>query len=814
MTVIPSCQSKESKITGRDLQENISVEQEDFTKGRAISLKILQEKVKDCMEKRNCPENIFQLFGLKKVVGYVIDEKNRDLILIGKIDDSMPSLYLEDFVIALRNTWMVYAELRGNTYYYSNPGCSIDPDPRILTELNGISSHIFNISNPEKVQRNLNQWHSVCQQPQQVRVMGIPFDTRFGKVMVEADYYMKRLVDGSVSLDINGFTSLTDMTLDITRKEIEEGKPISVPLSSLNRFWFYPGENSYLEDKGVIYIKKSDVKLLNEEEFLTRGGELVGTGRPNPLAERFAQSFSEKYAEIAKRKPIYTELEGLFRFVALARIMKHRNAVSEAGISLDYLLNQYPVTNTSVSRTLSGISNIKEFKYKSETHGGYSVLYLWLPSCGGVSIDINIKDKDIALDKTKTLFEIKKSILDTRPSPDTLYWDFPVMWKVKDIDNHLVRESSSPITERESVKADNVKDIPKTLADRLEDIKKASRDLKNGLIVDLFIGEKDDVHVNIVDAGGNVNEVSPEVSEELRKLLKIITTTYGKPGSTLITRWQKFYDSNLSHLIKPRSWTGPDGRTVKIKPILIIKVNEVNYKYANLEKVPVLADNFIIFIASKTRDVSEVSETSANTIVAKINNIPKLNKNNMTFIIRLPEVSKVEKQNWDKEINSLQNLVGRENVLVDPSKEEFENMLQKRGKDVVVFELTHTDRGILLKNDERYTSKNIQQGTELSHIKYLISGIGTCNLPRLEDGRFTASLREKGVGIINTSNKEVSTEIALKRLRELIDILQDIEQYDVYPYNLIDIIDQRLGITGEGTSNLGKKESPEKYSWG
>ena len=396
-----------------------------FTKGRAVSLKALQEMAKECMAKSACPEDILQLYGIKRVSGYVIDEKNKDIILIGEVDDTSPPLYLEDFVIALRNEWLIYAPLKGNTYYYSPPGCSIDPDPDVLNSLQQISSQISGSSNPDEVQKYLNQWCNVCSQPQQVRVMGIPNDSRFAMVMVEADYYMKRLVDGSVTLDIQGFTSLMDMTLSIASRDIQEGKPTSIPLSSLNRFWFFPGENSFLEDERIVYITKSEVRLLTEKELLTKGGVVVGTEKTNPLADEFAKNFSAKYTEIAKTKPIYSELEALFRFVSLAKIMKYRNAASEAGINLDYLLNQYPVKITQVNRTLPGLSNVKEFQHKEELPDGYSIAYLWLPSCGGVSVDITIKDSDIARDSTGSLRETKKYVLKAKPSPDSLYWDLP-----------------------------------------------------------------------------------------------------------------------------------------------------------------------------------------------------------------------------------------------------------------------------------------------------------------------------------------------------------------------------------------------------
>lgn len=424
----------ESKTTGGDPPEKAStkldegISAEGFTNGRAVSLKALQETAKECMVEGACPEDVLQLSGIKRVSGYVIDEKNKDIILIGEVDDTSPPLYLEDFVIALRNEWLIYAPLKGNTYYYSPPGCSIDPDPDVLNSLQQISSQISSSSNPAEVQKYLNQWRSVCSQSQQVRVMGVPNDSRFAKMMVEADYYMKRLVDGSVTLDIPGFTSLMDMTLSIASRDIQEGKPISVPLSFMNRFWFSPGENSFLEDKGVVYITKSEVRLLTEEELLTKRGEVVGIGKPNPLADEFAKNFSARYTEIAEIKPIYSELEALFRFVSLAKMMKYRNAASEAGLSLDYLLNQYPVKITLVNRTLPGLSNVKEFQHKEEFPGGYRIAYLWLPSCGGVSIDTIIKDSNIARDSTGSLAVDGGKVLKAKPSPDSLYWDFPFLF--------------------------------------------------------------------------------------------------------------------------------------------------------------------------------------------------------------------------------------------------------------------------------------------------------------------------------------------------------------------------------------------------
>ena len=397
------------------------------SKGRAVSLKVLQERVKRCMAKRKCPENILELCGLKKICGFVIDEKNRDLILVGKVDTtSSPPLYFEDFVIALRNAWWKYAPLKGNTYYYSAPGCSIDPNPETIQKLQRVGSGI--LSRSGEMEKSLQKWHTICGEPQKVRVLGIPFDSHFAKITVHADYYMKRLVNGSVSLGIEGFESLTDMTLNKAKEDVVHNRPISIPLSCLNRFWFFPGENRYVEDRGVVLIKKCQVKLLTEEEFLTKRGEVAGTGRPNPLAQKFSEDFTAKYKQISQRKPIYTELESLFRFVALAKIMKYQDAPSEAGLNLNYLLNRYPVRRTYVNRTLPGLSHVKGFEHRRDYPGGYQIAQLRLPSCGGVSIDIRTSKENFVRDKTGRLRELRQAILKARPSSDGLYWDFPAMW--------------------------------------------------------------------------------------------------------------------------------------------------------------------------------------------------------------------------------------------------------------------------------------------------------------------------------------------------------------------------------------------------
>ena len=393
--------------------------------GRAISLRVLQERLKAYKKKDTYPHELLQLGGLKDVIGYVVDEAKHDLILIGRTKADLPPLHLEDFVIALRNAWLRYAVLKGRTYYYSDPGCSIDPNPEVIDRLRITGKQILGISKASDVEKGIQEWHRVCQSPQQVRVLGIPFHTHFAWVMVRADYDMKRLVDGADTLEIPGFVSLTDLTLERAKGDIVHGRPISIPLSSMNRFWFYPGKTLYPEDKGIVTIKECPVVLLTEEEYLSKGKRIEGKGRSNPLAQSFVDGFTKRYRDVAKERPIYVELENLFRFVALAKIIKSKSAHEQAALDLRYLLDQHPTSVTPVKEHLPGRSNVKHFEHRRDFTGGYQIAQLWMPSCGGVSININISRECFTKDTTGKLAELRAMVLDARPAPDALFWDYP-----------------------------------------------------------------------------------------------------------------------------------------------------------------------------------------------------------------------------------------------------------------------------------------------------------------------------------------------------------------------------------------------------
>jgi hypothetical protein len=388
---------------------------------RVVSLKALQTKLRDCQPKNTCSNELFRFAGLNTILGFAADETNQDMIFFGQSDPGLPPLYLEDFVIALRNVGMKYAPLEGNVYQYSFPGCSIDPVPQVMKELQMIEQQFAASRSLSEIERVLGSWRRSCQKPQTVAVMGIPFDTRFAHVMVKADYDMKILADGSDKLDTPGFISMTDMALEEARQAVLQKQAASISISGLNRFWFYPGENVYEEDQGAVFLKYCPVNLLTEKMYSDAGGKALHTGMVHPQAKRFADNFTALYDEMARQRPIYRELENLFRFVALANLMKPEKTVS---VDLLYLIEDFKIASTPVAKSLPGRYAVKDWEHREETQQGSSTLRLWFPSCGGVDIAIDERKRRIERNSMGRLAALGTEARKNRPSPDSYTWIF------------------------------------------------------------------------------------------------------------------------------------------------------------------------------------------------------------------------------------------------------------------------------------------------------------------------------------------------------------------------------------------------------
>jgi hypothetical protein len=107
------------------------------------------------------------------------------------------------------------------------------------------------------------------------------------------------------------------------------------------------------------------------------------------LAAEFARNLTGRYSEISRERPIYADLEGLFREVAVAKMMRHQSASSSSGLDIGYLLKAHGVTRYSLVDSVPGRSFVKDFSYRIDDGDVVTTTKVWLKSCGGVDIHIN-----------------------------------------------------------------------------------------------------------------------------------------------------------------------------------------------------------------------------------------------------------------------------------------------------------------------------------------------------------------------------------------------------------------------------------------
>jgi hypothetical protein len=314
-------------------------------------------------------------------------------LLVGITEDARPPLYLEDFIIALRNVYEEYVITKNDTTLYTYPGCSIDPDTPSMAKIDVLGETLrMTLHTPGIDQEDKNQvlenYREACILPHKVSVMGVPFYSHFARVMVEADYHAKMLADGTDSLDLAGFISQLDIRIDQAIMRL--GKP-QLNDSGWNRYWFNPDEVviEHNPDQTIFFIKQAPVKISTERiEAIQQPQQEVDS-----VALEFTHAFTRMYDIVAIKRPIYRELENLFRWVVAARIIHLTQSPQRVGLTLDYMLKDFSTSYVHVDSLKPGRFAHKTFEFQQSITNGMQYFVLSPVSCGGV--DIRIRQEDI-----------------------------------------------------------------------------------------------------------------------------------------------------------------------------------------------------------------------------------------------------------------------------------------------------------------------------------------------------------------------------------------------------------------------------------
>jgi hypothetical protein len=306
---------------------------------RKISLKALEAACEHYWEQNNgeLPDEVKYLGGLQRVQYVLVYPEHNDIVLAGpaegwKVDPlgnivgittGRPVLQLDDLIVALRTV---------ETARQGGISCSINPTPEGHQALHQLLERHRNSRQTPNISV-LEQQMKQAFGPQQVTLTGIPDNSHFARVLVAADYRMKRLAMKLDPSPIRGFPSYIDLIKGMSSKD-----PKVNP-----RWWlacnYEPVAKS--DDDLAWELRGQGVKCLTEDDLIMADGRAVQTGRRSPAAQQWADLMTKHFEQLAMKEPVFGELRNLMDLTVVAALIDQYDLTSRAGCSLPMLMGSH-----------------------------------------------------------------------------------------------------------------------------------------------------------------------------------------------------------------------------------------------------------------------------------------------------------------------------------------------------------------------------------------------------------------------------------------------------------------------------------------
>jgi hypothetical protein len=387
------------------------------SKLRKVSLTRLERAIKECLDKgQQPPAEMLNLAGLTRVQYVFFYPDTKDIVLAGPaegfvadptgrmigMESGRAVLQLEDLVVALR-------AFGPGTKGASVIGCSIDPTKEGLAAMQKTVHEYARRMRTAPNAQQVGQLVSALRESlgfQTVTVSGVSPKTHVAKVLVEADYRMKLIGIG-----------LEKPAVKMTTY-IAAANPAAVSQNALRRWYFVPNYECVRvsEDKLAMELVGDGVKLVGEDELVSRDGTRQNAGSGDRAGQLFATSFTKVYPELAKKSPVYAELRNVIDMAVAAAFIQAEGLYAKAGWNMEVLGSekQFPTeTHNAPKRVPSACTAVwKNSRLMTPIGGGVRV-----EPRQAISASNLLKDEAGKLDKTQ------KSIDLSHLTPGQWWWD-------------------------------------------------------------------------------------------------------------------------------------------------------------------------------------------------------------------------------------------------------------------------------------------------------------------------------------------------------------------------------------------------------
>jgi Protein of unknown function (DUF1598) len=398
--VVSNPQIGELKELQATWQKGLQPAPEDLNKWadlRFVSLKQLEAEIAAARAaNKPIPDAVRFVAGLQRVRYVMIYPDQHDIVLAGpaegwKIDThgnvvgsttGRPVVTLDDLMLALR-----VAE-SANT---SGISCSIDPTPEGLQRMHELSGQLSAKNGPQMAAKQMEE--AVGQQT--ITVTGVPATSHFARVIVAADFRMKRLAMNFEQAPVDGMPSFLTLLKGHTANNL------------MPRWWLAPNYEPLQRDAdGLAWeIRGQGVRCLTEQDFMDGSGQKQHSGKADPTAQKWADTFTQKFDELAREDSSFGQLRNVMDLAVVGALLVKERLTERCGFEAPNLMNDQPLEEYPAPRHVASQASFVK--------AGHN----WVVSVSG---GIQIFPWQVA-DRT----EVSKNLASTRaekPAAKSWYW--------------------------------------------------------------------------------------------------------------------------------------------------------------------------------------------------------------------------------------------------------------------------------------------------------------------------------------------------------------------------------------------------------
>jgi hypothetical protein len=306
---------------------------------RFVSLPKVEAAIADCQSRhRPLDPAMLSLAGLQRVRYVFVYPESGDLVLAGPAGDwagspagALVSLETGRPVVRLDDLLTLWRRQRSekSTAF----GCSIVPRQEALAKtqafLEASAAQPLEPSGRRKWLAELRDTMGI----QDVEYYHIDEDSRIASLLLAADYHMKLIGMGLAE----GVPSVKSYLATV--RNGADGTP---PPMAVLRWWFsMPAATVDASDAHDAFaLPERCICVLSENEMLAARGERIHTGQSDDLNWRFAESFTQEFAAIAQKYPVYGELERVFELGLALAVIEQEGLTEKVGWAPTLLLDE------------------------------------------------------------------------------------------------------------------------------------------------------------------------------------------------------------------------------------------------------------------------------------------------------------------------------------------------------------------------------------------------------------------------------------------------------------------------------------------